>query len=181
MLVAAQETAGSGFTVEIWLALIPSVVTLLVFAYNARGDSLRKAERLSEVADKMPESSERTVVEVLRDDYITTWALRQMAPVHAGYRVAAYSFFALGVVVTAWWINLGPEDEDEWWYDAVFLAGLLCSFAAAFVWLRRESLQRKWIQRERATRGLRVPQHSRLHDAVYPGSGKHDTRVESEE
>ena len=145
-----------------------------MFAYNARGDLLRKAERLSEVASKMPASPERTLIDNLRDDYATSWAMNHMAPVHLAYRIWAYIFFGLGVIVTAWWLTLDDKYEDERWYDLLFLAGPALSIAAAAVWLARGRRRQRWIQRERETRALRVLQHSRLHDAVYPKSRDRD-------
>lgn len=162
MIVAASVAIEANPAGQIWAAAITALVALVVVIVNAHSDTLRKAERLAEVASRMPESSERGLVEDLRDDYVTSWALNQMAPMHIWARALSYGGYGVaGLTFTMWWAYSVTTEYASWtWW--IYVVGFLILTAAVLIHGWRRASRSRWMREERANRWMRRPHHTRL-------------------
>ena len=151
---------------QIWAALIAAIGALAGVIITTQAGMLRRTERLTGIASSMRLSSEKQLVEDLRDDYVTTWALRQMAPVLPKRRFAAIVAYVAAVIVfMVWFISALATKYDPvtwWWYGATIafaLVGVICHAT-------RFASRAKWAREERARRWMRRPFHSRLDDQL---------------
>ena len=154
------------FTVQIWAAVIPAIGTLAAVAINAHVGTLRRVERLTEIATSMRSSSERQLIEDLRDDYVTAWALQQMAPSLSMRRFAAVvTYSSASVLFFVWSISAIATKYDPitwWWYAATIVAALIGILLHA----NRFAVRARWAREERARRWMRRPVHVRLRDQL---------------
>jgi hypothetical protein len=155
--VASIEFAG-----QVWAATIPAVAALAVVLVNARSGTLRKVERLTEMLSAMRQSSERQLVEDLRDDYLTSWSLQQMAPALMARRTGAIIAYSWAAILFLIWISFAfstQYDAVTWWW---YLATILATFVGVGFHATRFAIRAKWARDERARRWMRRPIHSRL-------------------
>lgn len=168
LITAAQELAASDFSGQLWAAAITAVVGVVAVLLRAHSGTLRKAERLTELAAKMPESTERTLVEDLRNDYVTSWALSQMAPGYGTYRVKSVILYSFGGLTLFAWIVFAIVFSGALWTWWWYFAGLAFVFAGLWVEALRFRKRGTWIREERANRWMRLPMHNRLREAIIP-------------
>lgn len=160
--------------------VIPIIVTLLTIAgavvaprLASNADDLGRAESLTAVLDTMPRSPQRELVEQLRDDHATVWALRQAAPELATTRAfgsAAYvgglATLLLGVVY------LLVASGYQSWFWMVYAAGVALVVIGWLVLRYRVGRRRRWMSAELRRRGLRLPVDRRLlHEVTGPAGG----------
>jgi len=162
LTAAAPESGGSDIGGELWAAAITAFVSLLVFALNRRPDSLRRVERLTDIASKMTPSSARTLLEDLRDDYATTWALKEMAPDYPRLRTVNVVAWATGVVTLIIWVFLVLLYDKAFWTWWAYAIGLAFLITALVVGRVIQSKLRTWMLTERSNRWMRGPLHSRI-------------------
>ncbi|POH63624.1 MULTISPECIES: hypothetical protein [Cryobacterium] len=157
--------------VQILGAAIPTVVALASGFFTANAGSLRKSERLSEIASKMDGSSERSLIEDLRDDYVTTWALKQMAPMYNGLRGIMIAVYVVAGTVLAAWLFISITHTDSFWtLLLLYVAGLVVLAIAVIIQQLRNLKRTKWMRTERSHRYMRPPLHSRLLAAADVGN-----------
>ena len=75
--------------VPILVALVTAATAIIAPRLAARSDDLKRAERLTKLLDDLSPSPQRELLEQLRDDYATVWALRQAAPTFSHLRNAS--------------------------------------------------------------------------------------------
>lgn len=143
-------------------ATIPATVAAIIAIVTWAPTSLRKTERLTEIAAKMSPSSERTLVEDLRDDLVVAWALDQMAPTYPAHRAWSIVLFVIGGFVELIWFLLGIVTRSVWWTWGIYAIGLVLLIAGAAVWGIARQNRRGWMQRQREKRWIRLPVHARL-------------------
>jgi hypothetical protein len=169
MLASVQAAAATDMWVPVLAAAIPTILTLAAGVFNTHVGSLRKSERLGDIASKMHESSERTLIEDLRDDYATTWALKQMAPLHTRLRGATVSIYAVGGVILLVWMLISVSTEDNLFSWLLYGAGIVVVSLGYILQLHRNAKRMKWMRVERGNRYMRPPLHSRLLAAANTG------------
>ena len=157
---------GEMMTGQIWAAVIAGCIALVAIVVNTRSDSLKKAERLTGLAVAMKDSSERTLVEDLRDDYATTWALRQMAPANTTFTVLWIVFQTMSILTFIGWglvVFVDKDASQSWWiYAGALVLGIVAAIFAAL----RASRRNRWMKDERSKRWMRRPFHSGLRDSI---------------
>ncbi|MGY4859519.1 hypothetical protein [Cryobacterium sp. AP23] len=173
MLALAQDAEVRDAWVEVLRTAVPAFALLFgpaVAVFNAHAGSLRKSERLSDIAGKMTDSSERSLIEDLRDDYATTWALKQMAPQHNGLRGATVAIYALAGVILLAWMIISASSEDNLFSWSLYAVGIVVVSVAFLLQQRRNAKRMKWMRDERGKRYMRPPLHSRLLVAANAGT-----------
>lgn len=166
MLFAAQAASEVSSAGHVWTAVGTVIVGLTAVIVNAHSDSLRKAERLTEIAAAMPDSSERRLVENLRDDYVTSWALNQMAPTHNWRRTAFVAGYVVGGFTLLMWWAYSVTTQYALWTWLLYGLGIAISAGAAVAHGKRNALRSRWIRSERSNRWMRLPHHTRLREAT---------------
>lgn len=140
------------------VALVTAAAAILAPRLAARSDDLKRAERLTKLLADLPPTSQRELLEQLRDDYMTVWALRQAAPTLFRLRNisrAAYYSGVLVLVVGPLWLLLTPG--MQWWYWVCYLGGAVLLVTGIALHRRRMSRQLHWMAGELRRRGLRPP------------------------
>lgn len=145
---------------------IPAAVAVIIAIVTWTPTSLRKTERLTGIASKMSPSSERTLVEDLRDDLVVAWALNQMAPTYPAHRAWSFVLFVIGGFVEVIWLLAGIVTHNAWWTWAIYAIGLVLVIAGAVIWGIAMQNRRAWMRRQREERWIRQPVHSKLLGAM---------------
>lgn len=165
MLDAA--TAGSATVAEalapIVVALVTAAAAILAPRLAARSDDLKLAERLTELLDDLSPTPQRELLEQLRDDYATVWALRQAAPAEPRLRNLARAAYWGGVLI----LIIGPltlllTPGMQWWFWMAYLGGLLLLVVGVILHRRRSTRQHAFMVAELRRRELRAPLDGRL-------------------
>jgi hypothetical protein len=154
--------------------VIPIIVTLITLAgaiivprLHSNADDLRRAESLSSVLDGMPPSTERRLLEQLRDDHATVWALRQAAPLLPTMRAVGSVAYAAGIVVLiVGVVYLLAAPGHQWWFWLVYIGGVADILVGWLVHRFRTGRRRTWMAAELQRLGLRLPIDARLRREV---------------
>ncbi|MFH8253135.1 hypothetical protein ACH3VR_22400 [Microbacterium sp. B2969] len=182
MLFAQQS--GTAMVAE---AVVPVVVALVAAAaaiiaprLAARGDDLKRAERLTELLHDLTPSPQRELLEQLRDDSATVWALRQAAPALPRLRTASRAAYYGGVLV----LIIGPislllTPGMQWWYWAYYLAGGVLLGIGVALHRQRVARQGRWMAGELRRRGLRAPLDGSLDDRARSSSSARTASTDS--
>jgi len=142
-------------------AVIPAsvgVILALVNLWQGSADSLRKAERLSDLVEGMVPSAERRLLEELRDEYAVRWALKRVVSRHRWLFWGAVAAFSAGLVYDVVFFAAAfpvPASRAPWSIYWVGLAFLAIGEVLAFI---RYQLRKTWIQQERRWRW--IPDHA---------------------
>ncbi|MFB9959677.1 hypothetical protein [Agromyces bracchium] len=150
-------------------AVIPIVVAVLTIVgavvstrIGAGRDDLRRAEQLTAVLAGMSPSPERDLVEQVRDDHASAYALRASAPRHPGLRLASLIAEASGIAVVligAVYVLLAPGFQP--WFWATYVVGAALVAVGLGLGYARTERQRDWIASERDRRHLPPPAGTR--------------------
>ena len=133
-----------------------ALVTLLIWGMNRRDDAdmLKTAERLTAVAVQMSPSSERTLLQDMRDQYVVTWVLRRSGDQLKGWRLLTNVFYGLGLFAlmpfTLFTIVDRTDGTAWWWYWAALIFIAAGVGASGYRWQKR----RKWVSEEKARRWI---------------------------
>jgi hypothetical protein len=154
--------------------VIPIIVTLITLAgaiivprLHSNADDLKRAESLTHVLDGMPPSSERRLLEQLRDDHATVWSLRQAAPLLPTMRALGSVAYAAGIVVlVVGVVYLLAAPGSQWWFWLVYIGGVADILLGWLVHRFRTGRRRTWMAAELLRRGLRLPIDARLRREV---------------
>jgi hypothetical protein len=166
VLTETASTAASAESfVPVVVALVTAAAAVLAPRLAARADDLKRAERLTALLGDMPPSPQRDLLEELRDDYATVWALRQAAPVSSPLHTASRAAYFAGVLV----LVIGPVllllmPGMQWWYWVWYLCGLTLLFIGVALHRRAAAARRRWMLSELRARGLAPPLDGRLGD-----------------
>ena len=147
---------------QIWAAVIAGVVALVAVAMNARSDNMKKAERLTAISTAMSQSTERRLIEELRDDYVTNWALRQMAPAQQTlkwFTVIAYVAAVLSTLIWGFFAIVDPAASGPWLF---YVLGIVLGGIGGGLQGRRRAGRNRWTREERGRRWMRQPLHARI-------------------
>jgi hypothetical protein len=153
-VMAATSVDGGGLP---WPVIIGALVPFILLAF-ARADAstnLRKAERLTEIAMKMAVSSERTLIEDLRDDYIVEWVLRERMPRQVKARNWAYFLFGSGCLALAAWLVLALLHLQSTGTNVAYGLSIILISLGYWVQTHRQTSQTKWMDEERGRRWIR--------------------------
>lgn len=150
----------------LFAALIPAAVAVIIAILTSAPTSLRNTERLTDIASKMSPSSERTLVEDLRDDLVVAWALDQMAPAFSARRAWSWALLVLGALTGIIWIFVGIVTHNAWWTWVLYGVGLALLVAGSVVRGFVVQKRRAWMHNQREDRWIRLPIHDRLRGAV---------------
>jgi hypothetical protein len=144
-------------------ALVTVSGVVIVAVLNSRTDDLKRAERLSVLAEKMKRGPERAFVERTRDDYVVRWTLRAASPKFSTMRIwiVLLSVYAIGALWLAVFITSVDPAAEEYMLWILMGAAVLAlgSFGVSVLRLRA---QRKWVKAEREARAIDPPQNRRL-------------------
>ncbi|MBW9111550.1 hypothetical protein [Microbacterium ureisolvens] len=140
------------------VALLTATAAIVAPRLAGRSDDLKRAERLTALLGDLSPSPRRVLLEQLRDDYATLWALQQAAPRFPRLRAASRATYYGGVLV----LILGPltlllTPGMQWWYWAYYLGGALLLAIGIALHRQRQRRQRRWMEQELKRRGLRPP------------------------
>lgn len=160
--------------VPVVVALVTAAAAMIAPRIAARGDDLKRAERLTALIEDMPPSRQRDLLEQLRDDCATTWALREVAPAPPLRRASRAAYWTGVAVLIAGAILLLLLPGMQWWYWISYLAGLALLAVGAVLHQRAMSQQREWMRAELLARGLRPPLDGRLGGAPATRRGWED-------
>ena len=171
-MLQTQQTDPATFAqaiVPVVVALVTATTAIIAPRLAARGDDLRRAERLTELLADLPAAPQRELIEQLRDDYATSWALRQAAPAFPGLRAVSRAAYFAGILV----LIIGPlslllTPGMQWWYWAYYLGGAALLLIGIALGRRRMMRQRRWMAGELRRRGLRSPLDRSLDDPGPP-------------
>lgn len=163
----AGPTSVDGIVIPIIVTLITIAGAVIVPRLHSNADDLRRAESLTSVLGAMPPSSERRLLEQLRDDHATVWSLRQAAPLLPTMRAVGSVAYAAGIVVLlVGVVYLLAAPGYQWWFWLVYIGGVADILVGWLVHRFRTGRRRTWMAEELQRRGLRLPIDARLRREV---------------
>jgi hypothetical protein len=133
-----------------------ALVTLPIWWMNRRDDAdmLKTAERLTAVAVQMSPSSERTLLQDMRDQYVVTWVLRRAGNQFQGWLVTATVLYVLGLLSMVPFTLITVVNRTDgsawWWYGAALIFISAGAGATGCRWQKR----RKWVAEEKQRRWI---------------------------
>lgn len=145
------------------VALVTAAAAIIAPRLAGRGDDLKRVERLTKLLQDLVDSPQRKLLEQLRDDYATLWALRQAAPTFQLLRNASRITYYGGVLV----LIIGPlslllTPGMQWWYSAYYVGGAALLATGSALHRRHRARQNQWMAGELRRRGLRAPLNGSL-------------------
>lgn len=160
MLESAESGASAVGTAVIPLvvAVLTVIGALLTTRIGAGRDDLRRAEQLTSILAGMSPSPERDLVEQVRDEHASAYALSAAAPRLAGMRLLSMIAEASGIAVIlvgALYVLLAPGFQSWFWLTYVIGAALIA--VGVGVAHARRTRRRDWVAHERTRRDLRSP------------------------
>ncbi|TYL50335.1 hypothetical protein [Agromyces mariniharenae] len=163
----AGPTEVDGIVIPIIVTLITIAGAIIVPRLRSNADDLRRAESLTSVLDSMPPSSERRLLEQLRDDHAIVWSLRQAAPPLPTMRAVGSVAYAAGIVVLiVGVVYLLAAPGYQWWFWLVYIGGVADILVGWLVHRFRTGRRRTWMAAELQRLGLRLPIDARLRREV---------------
>jgi hypothetical protein len=152
----ADLAAGNPFQWQPLATVAASFFVLAVGVLNVREGFglLRRVERLSSLGASMQPSAKKAFVEEYRDEILTAWTLRRLAPRLDGLRVLSITTWVAGILALLLWGLLTVAHQTTTVLISLYVAGfILISSGNVFRWIRLSNRTR-WMRQEREWRGI---------------------------
>lgn len=135
--------------------LVP--IAPVAYAFTSRTNRIGRSERLSRLAKEMRPSSERTLIEDVRDQLAADWALLHWAPRHRAGQGAAWTAWAATSLIFCAFVLFAVTNQPFWWTWGAYGIALIFMSAALILKGRRDRSRARWMANEREVRWIRPP------------------------
>lgn len=147
---------------DLWGSLVSSVAALVavvpvIYGVTSSTNRLGRAERISRLASEMQPSSERTLLENVRDQLAADWALLHWAPKHRARQVSAWTAWVAAVLSFTVFVLFAATNQPFGATWGAYGVGFAFMSLALLLKGSRDRSRTRWMATEREMRWIRPP------------------------